>query len=122
MRTNHQHQYSGEVVKMVNRTKLNIWVGILAAVFLVLDYLTGFAIVHFRSFEWLMDKNTAFRLHHYFLPALTFFVLWHILLSFQHYVLNKKVTSKRIRKIFFTGSIVVSAFLSLILLDLVLTY
>lgn len=107
---------------MVNRTKLNIWVGILAAVFLVLDYLTGFAIVHFRSFEWLMDKNTAFRLHHYFLPALTFFVLWHILLSFQHYVLNKKVTSKRIRKIFFTGSIVVSAFLSLILLDLVLTY
>jgi hypothetical protein len=109
-------------VRMINRTKLNIWVGIFASIFLVLDYLTGFAIVHFRSFEWLMDKNTAFKLHHYFLPALTFFFFWHLLLSFQNYVFNKKFKSKKVRRIFFYTSIAISGFLSLVLLDLVLTY
>ncbi|HOO33092.1 MAG TPA: hypothetical protein PK466_09945 [Thermotogota bacterium] len=107
---------------MINKTKLNIWVGILAVVFLLLDYLTGFAIIHFRSFEWLMDKNTAFTLHHYFLPALTFFVLWHVLLSFQNYVFNKKIRSRRIQRGFFITSIGISIFVSLILLDLILTY
>ena len=46
--------------KKFTKARLNIWTGILATVFLGLDYLTGFAIIHFRSLGWLIPNRLLF--------------------------------------------------------------
>jgi len=88
-------------MKKIGKTRLNIFVGIIATIFLGLDYLAGFAIFHFRELGWLIPKPTAFLLHHWFLPFLTFFVLLHILLSFDNYFLIKRIKDIKKRRLIF---------------------
>ncbi len=98
--------------KKFTKARLNIWTGILATVFLCLDYLTGFAIIHFRSLGWLIPKPTAFLLHHWLLPFLTFFLFIHLLISFDIYFLSARVKNKRIRRAVFWSLFSLSVLIS----------
>ncbi|MCF7875798.1 hypothetical protein K9M06_01955 [Candidatus Bipolaricaulota bacterium] len=78
-------------------TKWSAW---LLIIVLVLEFISGYAISHFRIFRVLIGKANAFKLHQTIQPVAVFFILAHV---FPH--IRRLVLKTRLERIYIADAI-----------------
>jgi len=73
--------------------RLSKWSAWLLVIVLVLEFISGYGISHFRIFRVIIGKADAFKLHQTIQPVAVFFVLAHLLPQIRRLALRFKVKS-----------------------------
>ena len=71
--------------------RLSKWSAWLLVIVLVLEFISGYGISHFRIFRVIIGKADAFKLHQTIQPVAVFFVLAHLLPQIRRLALRFKV-------------------------------
>ena len=59
--------------------RLAEWSGWILSIVLILEFISGYGVFHFRIFGTIISKPAAFKLHRVIQPVAAFFILTHIL-------------------------------------------